>query len=231
MDFMKRISIASLSVLCAATFALPGIAQAKIIELGQVDNADKPSCPGDPCRAMTRTTGYQIRSDARKGPFVAPSNGRVVAYTIALGKPNRTQVKFFNENYGGTARARISVLHYYRRLRYKVMAQSAIGRLQPYFGRTTQFPLHQTLPMKKGEVLALTTPTWLPVLALNLDAVNSWRASRQLGHCGDKDPSDFAIQTAIEVIKGPLTQFHCYNNAARLTYTATFIPTPKPPKK
>ena len=35
----------------------------------------------------------------------APASGHVVAWTITLGKPNATQIKFFNANEGGEAEA------------------------------------------------------------------------------------------------------------------------------
>ena len=61
---------------------------------------------------------------------------------------------------------------------YEVVATTGIFKIQPYFGTTVQFPLKTTLPARKGDIVALTVPTWAPVLAVNLPQENGWRASR-----------------------------------------------------
>ena len=63
-------------------------------------------------------------------------------------------------------------------LTYKLIAQSPLVKLEPYFGKTAQFPLETTIPVKKGDVVALTVPTWAPALALGFGNDTSWRASR-----------------------------------------------------
>ncbi len=37
-------------------------------------------------------------------------------------------------------------------------------QLEPYLGQTVQFPLATSLAVKKGDIVALTVPTWAPVL-------------------------------------------------------------------
>ena len=51
-------------------------------------------------------------------------------------------------------------------------------KLEKYFGKTAQFPLATTIPVKKGDIVALTVPTWAPALALGFGNNTSWRASR-----------------------------------------------------
>ena len=63
-------------------------------------------------------------------------------------------------------------------LTYKLISQSPLVKLEPYFGKTAQFPLANTLQVKKGDVIALTVPSWAPALALGFANTTSWRASR-----------------------------------------------------
>ena len=92
--------------------------------------------------------------------------------------------------------------------------------LEPYFGKTAQFPLATTLPVKKGDIVALTVPTWAPALALGFGKATSWRASRAKGQC-----TTTGTQTAQTRI-GSTVQYYCLYQTARLTYSATLISTP-----
>ena len=56
-------------------------------------------------------------------------------------------------------------------------------KLEPYFGKTAQFPLETTIQVKKGDIIALTVPTWAPALALGFGNDTSWRASRAKKQC------------------------------------------------
>jgi len=92
---------------------LPATAPATLTEvglLGATTPATVPSCPGTPCLAVSRTTGYQARVGAVMHPLTVPKPGSVVAWTITLGKPSATQIKFFNTNEGGASEAGIAIL-------------------------------------------------------------------------------------------------------------------------
>ena len=54
----------------------------------------------------------------------APRAGTVVAWTITLGRPNATQVEFFNANEGGEAEAGLAILRAEKKpnLTYKLIA-------------------------------------------------------------------------------------------------------------
>ncbi|HWX45243.1 MAG TPA: hypothetical protein VNY52_07955, partial [Solirubrobacteraceae bacterium] len=152
------------------TLALPTGSLAKLSEVGVIPETTpptKPSCPSS-CLAITRTTGFQVKVGSTRSLVTVPRNGTIVAWTITLGKPNATQIKFFNANEGGTASAALAVLRSQPKpnLSYKLVAESPVVQLQPYFGETAQFPLATTLQVKKGDVIALTVPTWAPALAL-----------------------------------------------------------------
>lgn len=221
---MRRISIALVAG-CAFVLLLPAGSIAKLTEVGVLPATTPPtvpSCPTPSCLAVSRTTGFQVKVDATRSPLSAPRAGVVVAWTISLGKPNPTQVKFFNANEGGPSTAGIAILRPQRspQLGYKLISQSPLVQLQPYFGMTAQFPLATTLPVKRGDVIALSVPSWAPALALGFDNATSWRASRPKKQC-----STTGTQTA-HVQIGATVQYYCLYTTARLTYSATLISTP-----
>jgi hypothetical protein len=215
------------ALLTSASLALllPAAAPATLAEVGVIPAttpATVASCPATPCLAVSRTTGFQVKVGSVHNPVSTPRAGTIVAWTIALGKPTTTQIRFFNANEGGNAEAGIAVLRPQPKpnLTYKLVAQSPLVKLQPYFGKTAQFPLETTIPVKKGDVIALTVPTWAPALALGFGNDTSWRASRPKAQC-----TSTSSQTAHTTV-GSAVQYFCLYQTARLTYSATLISTP-----
>jgi hypothetical protein len=194
-------------------------ASAKIVEIGRTDAA--PACPASPCLAVSRTTGYQIKVGAERGAFTVPEDGKIVAWSIALGKPTAEQIRFFDRGLGGPASARLTVLRQGRTLYSRTVTQSPVQKLAPYFGQTVQFPLGRSLNVKKGYVIALTVPTWAPALTPLLTDQSAWRASRPRDECNDT-----STQTA-QMALGVVTQYRCLYKA-RLTYSATLVTRPVP---
>jgi hypothetical protein len=224
MAVMRRPAKAILGALALA-LALPAVAPARITEVGLLPATTPPtvpSCPASPCLAVSRTTGFQVKVGAAHNFLAAPRAGSVVAWTIMLGKPNATQTKFFNANEGGASEAGIAILRPVPKpnLTYRLVSQSPAVKLQPYFGKTAQFPLETTLPVRKGDVIALSVPTWAPALALGFDKGTSWRASRARSQCSST--SSQSTQTQI----GSTVQYYCLYQTARLTFSATLISTP-----
>jgi hypothetical protein len=221
---MRRISTAVLASL-AFTLLLPAGSPATLSEVGVIPSTSPetvPSCPTSPCLAVSRTTGFQTKVGPVGGPLTAPRSGTIVAWTIMLGKPNPTQIKFFDANEGGPPEAGIAILRQVKKkvLTYKLEAQSPTVKLEQYFGKTAQFPLETTISIKKGDLVALTVPTWAPSLALGFGNDTSWRASRQKSQCAST-----SAQTAQMQVNTAL-QYFCLYQTARLTYSATLISTP-----
>ena|ERR1039458_7760115 len=221
---MRRISTVFLASVSLALL-LPAAAPATLSEVGVIPPTTPetvPSCPGSPCLAVSRTTGFQVKVATNHNPLTAPRAGTIVAWTVMLGKPNATQIKFFDANEGGISEAGIAVLRPQAKpnLTYKLVAQSPLVKLQPYFGKTAQFPLATTIAVKKGDVVALTVPSWAPALALGFGKDTSWRASRPKSQC-----STTSTQTAQTQV-GAAVQYFCLYQTARLTYSATLISTP-----
>ena len=206
-------------VALAGVFAGAAPASAKVVEVGSTDAA--PACPASPCLAVSRTTGYQIKVGDARGAFTVPADGKIVAWSIALGKPNKAQVAYFQKYFGGSASARLTVLHQGTKLFSRVVTQTRTQSLTPYFGQTVQFPLGRALNVKKGYVIALTVPTWAPALTPLLTDKSAWRASRAEGKCNDT-----STQTAQAVLKN-VVQYRCLYKA-RLIYSATLITRPAP---
>jgi hypothetical protein len=210
---------ASVALVCAAA---PSAASARIVEVGQAPTEAVPTCPASPCLAVSRTTGYQAKVVDSRERYVIPANGRIVAFSIRLGAPNKRQIKFFEDNFG-KASAGLAVIRRGDRLFGRVVAASPVMPLSDYFGQTVQFPLDRALKVEKGNVIGLTVPSWAPALSTLTDDGSSWRASRGLRACDNTDS-----QTAQTTV-GALTQYRCLYRA-RLTYTATLITDPKPNK-
>ena len=221
-----KTSLSALLVLLATLVLLPtAAASARVLEIGRASDAEElpqPSCPASPCFAISRTTGYQAKVGTNRGLLKVPERGRIVAWTIRLSKPGARQIRFFNERLGGESQAGISILKNGKRLFGRVTAASPLVALQPFFGQTVQFPLEQSIPVRKGQTVALTVPTWAPALATGMGADTSWRASRPAGDCDDT-----ATQTAQTEMRS-LAQYRCLYQRVRLSYSATLVTEPAP---
>jgi len=219
---MKRIPLGVALAVCLLG-AAASTASAKTYELGASTDGASVSCP-DNCFVVTRTTALQVRTGTLRYPTTVPKSGRIVAFTLQLGSLSDRQIHFFNSTYGGTSRVQLAVLREQARpaRSYEVVATTGVFKIQPFFGTTVQFPLKTTLAARKGDIVALTVPTWAPVLAVNLPKENGWRASRA-DSC-----TDLLTQTA-QMTLGDATQYKCLYQTARVTYTSTLITTPVAP--
>lgn len=224
---MRRTLFVLVAVACVALAGIAALASARprpvahaarITDVGKTSDNPPMACPSN-CVAMTRTTGYNRTPGAQVS---APYDGRLVAFTVRLGKPLTKDKNFYNHTYGGTARVQIAVVHIYNHLKVKVLAAGPTIHVEPWFGKTVQFPLDQSLPVHKGDVIALTVPTWAPVLSTGLDSGSSWRSSRTSANQGC---NDFATQTA-QTSAGDQTTFGCLYTTARIAYSAEVVMTP-----
>jgi hypothetical protein len=214
-----RLLLSSAGLAAIGALALPAASPAKIAELGQLADGVRGACP-DNCQAVSRTTGYQAKVGPERALYQAPADGRVVAWTIALGKPGPKQTAFFTERLGGASQAAIVVLRPDKKLVRRVIAKAPLRELTDYFGQVVQFPLERTLPIRKGDYVGLSVPSWAPALQIGLGSDTSWRASRAKDTCGDT-----ATQSAL-VGSRTAVPFACLFKTARLTYSATMITSP-----
>ncbi|MET0513479.1 MAG: hypothetical protein ABW135_17565 [Thermoleophilaceae bacterium] len=224
---MKRILL--LSSVLAAALALAPAASARIVELGSVADAVNPSCPGDPCEAAVRVTGLQGRAaGGPKNPYYIRRDGYIVAFTLRLADPTDEQVAFFNDNFGSPAQAGLAVLRKgdtrKTRLNYRLVNQTELFEVDRYFGSSPTFVLDTPLRVKKTNWIAITVPTWAPIFSNNLSKSDWWRSSRAKNSC---DPPRSLRQFALTELR-EVNVFGCTYSGARLLYTATYVPDPRP---
>jgi hypothetical protein len=224
---MKRFTLLTCAVAGVALAALPSSASARIVELGTPSDEASLNCPGteeNQCVAAVRMTGLQGRtSGGRKNPYYIRRDGHLVAFTVQLSKPTEEEANFFNSRWGTPSTARISVLRKgdtrRTRLNYRLIRQSEEFRLDRYFGSRPTFVFDEPIPVKEGNWIGLTVPTWAPLLATDLTRFDWWRASRPRESCDEFGTRQFALEDLREV-----TRFGCTYHGARLLYTVTYIP-------
>jgi hypothetical protein len=219
MPIVRRI-IPALAALIALAAAAP--AGAAVKEIGDTPAFPGASCPTN-CQAIGQVTGYQVQTGSKKNPMQISKPGKIVAFTVALGKPNKQQTQFFNNLFGNTPQVRLSILSLGHRKRQATLtAQSEVFNVAPYFGSTPTFALSKPLPVTNRSVVALTVPTWAPAFAVNLGNDQAWRSSRNSSKCDDvQQPS---AQQTVKTTRS----YSCFYRTARLLYSATYIPNPTP---
>jgi hypothetical protein len=212
-----------------------------MIVLGQTASTPSPSCPGQivngvaaaSCRVEGRVTGFQVKAAGIENPFEVPFDGKIVSWSITLSRPSRAQTKttedevsFFNDILGKPSQARIGVLRPVEGTKppkYVLARQSPLQVLNSYFGSKVIFALEHPLTVLRGQVVALTVPTWATMFAFNLSAENTCRGSRKEKHCV-KLPDIEAGHPQQGV--GKKKTYGCYYGNARLLYTATVVKQP-----
>jgi hypothetical protein len=217
MPIVRRI-IPALTALIALAAAAP--AGAAVKEIGDTPAFPPASCPTN-CQAIGQVTGYQVQTGSAKNPMQISKPGKIVAFTVALGKPNKQQTQFFNNLFGNTPQVRLSILSLGHRNRQATLtAQSEVFDVAPYFGSTPTFALSKPLPVGNRSVIALTVPTWAPAFAVNLGNDQAWRSSRNSSKCDDVQQP--AAQQSLKTTRS----YKCFYRTARLLYSATYIPNP-----
>jgi hypothetical protein len=225
---MRKKLLVAIATIVAALIAV-SVAPARVSELGTTLDEQTASCP-DNCQAIGQVSGFQIQQGTRKLPYRLRSYGKVVAFSIKLGKPNASQIDFFNKLFGGPPQVMLTVLKPYvpakgeakQPNKYLLAGSSDLFNLADYFGSEPTFALPRPLTIKPGYVVGLTVPTWAPAFAVNLADDMQWRSSRDPKNCDD------VRQDAAQDIKGSARTYGCVYKTARLLYSVTYIPDPKP---
>ena len=224
---MKRILL--LTSLLAVALALAPGASARIVELGATADPANPSCPANPCVAVVRVTGYQGRATGGpKNPYYIRRDGYIVAFTVTLAGSERRAVHVLQRQLRLAGAVRLSVLRKgdtrKTRLQHRLVQQSEPFEIDDYFGSSPTFVLDRPLRVKEGNWIALTVPTWAPMLAINLTKSDWWRSSRAKNNC---EPPRSLRQFAMEDLR-QVSVFGCTYSGARLLYTVTYIPDNRP---
>lgn len=217
--------LALCSLVALTAVAVGGSAVAKVppttVVLGQTSTVPDPSCPGLPCQAIGSVTGFQVSNGQTRSPFIVPHDGTIKSWSLTLAQPTNKQRSFFNGFFGTPPEARLAIL---RRIggtnppRYNLRSQGSVKVLTPYLGQTVKFG--SSLAVEKGDIVAITVPTWAPAFAQELPSQEVWRASRAPGKCTNS--TDIRQGSALEK-PGTRSTFGCKYSTARLLYTATLV--------
>jgi hypothetical protein len=180
---------------------------------------------------MTRTTAIQTMTDGVTSPMKIHHSGEVVAFTVGLAQlsTNATTqagfIKNLNATYGGAPAAQLTILKPAANHRWTVVAEGPLMKLQPYLGYVVQFALTKPIPVKAGESVGLTVPTWAPVLSYNLNSsLYAYRQSRRF-NCGKP-----GAQQNAQLTVGGSALYGCNYPGTRVEYGATALSNPITPR-
>lgn len=214
----------------------PATAAAQTLELGVPKSPlVAPVCPPNVSSAnctivLTRVTALETLRDGVTYPTTVTKAGRIVAFTVGLSKlsnsrsTQKTYIHFLDTTYGGTAQVGLTVLRQVGKRanwRWEVVATSSIFHVIPYLGQVVQIPLQSSIEVKPRDVLALTTPTWAPVLTI--DQVSKKFAYRQSRNANCNNPPS---SSQAQVNAKSIAAYGCNYPGTRVEYSATEVTYP-----
>jgi hypothetical protein len=245
---VSLLAFAALCVGLTAAIGIPSAGASKATVIGKTKNTPPPSCGDkqnpDACNAVGRVTGYMTVADGKKHPFNVFQNGKIVAWSIDLSRPFQTKKfpqreflgnLFQNKTFGKSPSARLAVIKRKEKHKFKLIRQSKPIDLSQFLGSKQTFTLNKPLRVKKGQVIALTYPTWASNFVyqhINVSG-NQWRASRVKKHCEAKNPNSqksvhrFVRKSHSQQKVGSTRPYECNYSQGRLLYWAYFVPDKK----
>ena len=241
---MKRLTLALGAALFAAGI-VPGLASAQEIQVGSTTTAlSAPTCPQeatvtetetDCAIVLTKTTAYETLSDSVADPTLITAPGVIDAFSLGIsglviqGATLSSELTTLNDNWGGAPTAQLTVLRAVASnggARWAVAAQSPVMPLQSYLGGVVEFPLIAPILVVKGEVLAITVPTWAPILTFGLSTSDfSYTQSHTqiltgTGTARKSSCETTATSTLAQLTLGDEAQYTCGFQGTRVEYTA-----------
>ncbi|MFL5892212.1 MAG: hypothetical protein ACJ75I_05660 [Solirubrobacterales bacterium] len=237
--------VLAFAALCAAlvlvAVAIPSADASRAKVIGNTKHTPGPACPKG-CKVIGRVTGFMTVADGKKRPYRAREDGKIVAWSVDLGKPSNTKKNpqrnnlgalFGNEQFGKQPTARIAVLKHKKKRSYKLLRQSPVMELGGVLGQKETFTLAKPLTVREGNIVAITSPTWTPNFhQRHLNASdNKWRASRRKDNCSPPDkPTEEQVRRFVRKSHahqkvGTVHNYECLYSHARLLYWAYYVPT------
>jgi hypothetical protein len=238
MTNMKRSLMAGTAAAGLVGALAPASASAKVIELGSISTSPlvAPVCPpkttGNACTiVLTKVTALETIRNGTAYPTKVKQSGQIVAFTLGLSqldsnrKTAKKDIHFLDGAHGGVPQAQITILRPVgkaSKFQWKVTQESSpTVHLIPYLGQVVQFPLAKPLPVARGDAVALTIPTWAPVLSiLQSTSLFAYRQSRTTG-C-----STSAVTEDAQLLIGSIGTYGCNYPGTRIEYTATEVTNP-----
>ena len=227
------------AALAAATLAaavFPALAVAQVIGLGDQTKSPlvAPTCPPNvkPAQCtiiLTRDTALATIRDGVSYPTMVHRAGRIVSFTLGLSNlssnssTRKRDINYLNQTYGGDAQVEITVLKRVSKKgqHWQVVASSGVWHVVQYLGSVAQIPLLKTIEVRPGETIALTTPTWAPVLSIQQPSGNAYRQARgSHPNCGSPATSQQAQKV------GQKSNYPCKYAGTRIEYAATEVTYP-----
>jgi hypothetical protein len=232
--------VLAFGALCAALvagIAIPSASATKAKVIGSTKHTPGAVCPKR-CKAIGRVTAFMTVADGKKHPFRVQRDGKLVAWAVDVGKPDKEQRNSFgtlfqNKQFGKQPTGRIAVLKHKNGVSYKLRRQSPTVNLSGVSGRKQLFTLNKPLTVRKGDIVAFTSPTWTPNFHQRhlKPADNKWRSSRRKDNCvpkGGNHPTDkqihrFARNSHPHQSVGSVHPYECLYKHARILYWAYFV--------
>lgn len=241
-SILSALLVAAIVVVAGATSASGVGERAGAKVLGGGDASMKPFCQKSrergTCFVVGSLTTFITQLGNKERPFVAPSDGKIVAWSIELGHkpasrpPNsdpdgKSNLEFFqdlfgSEKYGDGPVARLAVLKRTQGVQMKLVDQSPTMKLSgPFYNADTTITLDRPIPIRKGEIVGLSSLTWIPMLRPKSKGAGkaSWRASLAKGECNENGIINGKPQKKVGSIREYACQFD-----DRLFYKAYFVP-------
>ena len=237
----QTLGFAALCVALVGVIAVSVAGARDATVLGKTKRTPKPACPNrqheENCEVVGSATGFALVANGEKQPFKVRRNGNIVAWAIDLSKPTKDQRNgvgklFRSERFGKAPTARLAVIKKQKnkRRKYKLARQSPVVTLSSALGDKQLITLDKPLRVRKGQVVALTYPTWAPNFAHSglSSKRNRWRASRSRGECAPKSGSARDIKAFVRNSRphqklGSTRAYGCDYRGARLLYWAYFV--------
>jgi hypothetical protein len=177
---MKSV-VSALAATLVAAVLLPAAASAQDLQVGVTTSpVISPVCPaGLPANqctiVLTQVTAYETLRDGIVNPTTITQSGVIASFSLGMAGTSTitaSDVSYLNKSYGGPPEAQLTILRPTGTVAnpsYRVAAQSPVFKLSGTLGQVSEFPLIAPLPVVRGEIVALTVPTWAPVLSFDLD--------------------------------------------------------------
>lgn len=224
-----------------------GAQDAKVI--GLTKRTPPPDCPSNPrlgnCGAIGNVTAIQTRADGKNFPTRALKDGKIVAYSVDLGRPTRSDREvlgsdayFGNKHFGSKSTVRLAILKRKGGTKFKLKRQSrAVVLGTATLGHRYYFTLDRPLRVRKGLYVGLTIPTWITNIqgrfpncgqpAQCPDKVpggfsrggNTWIGTRSSSDCGALAKGAKPQQKI-----GSTKTYGCKYTQARVLYRAYYVP-------
>jgi len=230
--------------LACVAFGIQAAIGASAKELGKTKNTPSPNCPEnrkvppaqqtakDVCQVTGQVTGFQRSADGKQGLFKIREGGKIVAWSVDLANPRKSEREAFGEasqteRFGKAPTAGISIIRAKAGREFKLKSSSPILNVRGFYGEKPVITLDRPLSVRKGDVVALTTATWLPAFSIKGQRPSDfWIAGRKKEDCdaANRGIEYFFDHTSPHRKLGSERPYECKYDEARLLYWAYFVP-------